>query len=258
MHFTRAVASLALLFLTVRGHGAITQVKGANGVNAAAFGIDASTPRDGTRARPFQQDTSIIRDREIARGTASACGRTRLGGVNDIAAQMAAASSDGLPSATTAGEVEMTLHQINGDGAGPYTCDVNTDGTGNAFTPMQVTTQVPGNNGRSRARAEDFPLVAQMPAGTTCTGGPDGNACLVRCRNPARAGPFGGCVAVTMGDAAATNAGGNATDTTAAGTADAETAAAEAAEAAEDDGTPKRKRVVKSRIISRELAGQWI
>lgn len=31
-------------------------------------------------------------------------------------------------------------------------------------------------------------------SGTNCTGGPDGNACLVRCRNRAIAGPFGGCV----------------------------------------------------------------
>lgn len=58
---------------------------------------------------------------------------------------------------------------------------------------MTVTTNVPGRNSRSRAKATDFPLVAQAPAGTACTGGPDGNACIVRCRNDARAGPFGGC-----------------------------------------------------------------
>ena len=34
-----------------------------------------------------------------------------------------------------------------------------------------------------------------MPAGATCTGGANGDACLVRCRNAAAAGPFGGCVA---------------------------------------------------------------
>ncbi|KAG8763439.1 hypothetical protein FRC12_008548 [Ceratobasidium sp. 428] len=62
---------------------------------------------------------------------------------------------------------------------------------------MKVTTNVPGRNSRSNAKAEDFPLVAQMPANTQCTGGPNGDACVVRCRNAARAGPFGGCAAVT-------------------------------------------------------------
>ncbi|KAH7098990.1 hypothetical protein BKA62DRAFT_328508 [Auriculariales sp. MPI-PUGE-AT-0066] len=288
MQFTRALASLAFLFAAVRGHGAITAVKGANGVTGAAFGIDPSTPRDGSRAKPFQQDTSVIRDREIARGTTSACGKTKIGGVNDIATQLAAASSAGLPSTTSAGEVEMTLHQINQDGAGPFTCDVNMDGTGSSFTPMKVTTNVPGFAGLSLATAKDFPLVAQMPAGASCTGGPGGDACIVRCRNSALAGPFGGCVAVTMGDGAA--AGGNATAATGgADVSDEAVAKAEAAEAAAEDDTSsaggglgglfekfggagkngglagifgglgnRRKRVLKSRIVPRELAGRWI
>lgn len=75
----------------------------------------------------------------------------------------------------------MTLHQVNGDGAGcvcsqplsftadiyfyhsPYTCDVSADG-GNTFVAATVTTQVPGRNGRSQAKAQDFPLEVQMPA----------------------------------------------------------------------------------------------
>ena len=58
----------------------------------------------------------------------------------------------------------MTVHQVNGDGAGPYTCDVSADASGQNFVAMKVTTNVPGENSRSRAKAEDFPLVAQMPA----------------------------------------------------------------------------------------------
>jgi len=102
---------------------------------------------------------------------------------------------------------------MDADGAGPYTCDVSTDG-GATFTAATVVTDVPGRRGRSDARATDFPLVLQMAAyvfvvifhptsklttfclsTTTCTGGTDGNACIARCFNPARAGPFGGCVA---------------------------------------------------------------
>jgi hypothetical protein len=53
------------------------------------FGIIESTPRDGSRAKPFQQDTSVIRDREIASGKTGVCGRTSAGGNNDVAAQLA-------------------------------------------------------------------------------------------------------------------------------------------------------------------------
>lgn len=113
------------------------------------FGIIASTPRDGTTRRPFQQDTSIIRDREITSGKAgfviyhlqfvtralhfmpSVCGRTLAGGNNDVQSQLTgeflpfprmtfndlislAAVNAGLPSASSTGALTMTLHQING------------------------------------------------------------------------------------------------------------------------------------------------
>lgn len=74
----------------------------------------------------------------------------------------------------------MTLHQVNGDGAGPYTCEIDTTGTGNNFQPMTVVTNVPGEGGNSGARAEDFPLTVQIPAGTTLTGGAAGNMGLIR------------------------------------------------------------------------------
>jgi hypothetical protein len=114
----------------------------------------------------------------------------------------------------------MTIHQINGDGAGPYTCEMDATGTGNNFVAMQVVTNVPGRNGRSGARTTDFPLTVQMPAGMKLTGGPNGNMGLIRmrpvdngelilgCKNPAKAGPFGACAAVQMGagsSATATN-----------------------------------------------------
>ncbi|KDQ32516.1 hypothetical protein PLEOSDRAFT_1031192 [Pleurotus ostreatus PC15] len=181
--------------LHVSAHGVITAVSGTNGVTGAGFGVVATTPRDGSRRNLFQQDSSIIRDKEISSGKADVCGRTLGGGVNNVQTMLAAASTAGLPTAAPDGSVQMTLHQVNGDGAGPYTCQVSADATGQNFVAMTVTTQVPGKNSRSNAKATDFPLVAQMPAGMTCTGGPNGDACLVRCRNAATAGPFGGCVA---------------------------------------------------------------
>jgi hypothetical protein len=204
MLYTRAFLVLfASLVSTVHGHGAIVAVTGANGVSSTAMGIDASTPRDGTRRRPFQQDSSIIRDAEIQSGEASPCGRTLLGGVNQIASNVEEASSAGLPAMSANGQITMTLHQVNGDGAGPYTCEMSSDATGTDFVPATVITNVPGTNSRSRARAQDFPLVVQAAPGTTCTGGPNGDACIVRCRNAARAGPFGGCAVVTNPEAPA-------------------------------------------------------
>ncbi|KAL4268735.1 GEgh 16 protein [Pleurotus pulmonarius] len=202
--------------IQVNAHGVLTAVTGANGITAQGFGVVATTPRTGSRRNPFQQDSSIIRDREIQRGTTGACGRTLAGGNNNVQTMLATAVSAGLPMAAADGSVTMTLHQVNGDGAGPYTCQVSADASGQNFVAMTVTTQVPGTNSRSRTTATAFPLVAQMPAGMACTGGPNGDACLVRCRNAARAGPFGGCVAVTTANsgnaaAAAAAAAANAT-----------------------------------------------
>lgn len=51
----------------------------------------------------------------------------------------------------------MTLHQVNGDGAGPYTCMIDATGTGTNWVNMQVTTNVPGRRGNDRNGAEtDF------------------------------------------------------------------------------------------------------
>ncbi|CAE6510866.1 unnamed protein product [Rhizoctonia solani] len=149
---------------SVNGHGVLTRVAGANGINGKGFGVEDATPRDGTRRNPFQFDTSIIRDADVTAGTADTCGRTLGGGAINTVAQMEAASAAGLPTAAADGTVTMTIHQVNGDGAGPYTCGVSADASGKAFTDMTIITNVPGQNSRSRAQAEDFPLIAQMPA----------------------------------------------------------------------------------------------
>ncbi|CAE6437016.1 unnamed protein product [Rhizoctonia solani] len=168
-----------------------------------------------------------------------------------MAAQLETASSAGLAAVGSDGSVTMTVHQVNGDGAGPYTCDVSADASGQNFVAMKVTTNVPGENSRSNAKATDFPLVAQMPAGTTCTGGPGGDACIMRCRNAARAGPFGGCVPVTN----AAQAGGNST-------AKRDVTIAEAEEALREDMEKRsinteKKRYLRTRIAGAK-AGYWI
>jgi hypothetical protein len=224
------LAILLSVAATVRSHGVLTGVSGANGVNAIGFAVVEGTPRDTGRGVKkvevglvspgrlhcaltiLQGDTSIIRDKEIKSGKVQGCGRTEFGGNTDVATSLAgeyslssqerladtcetAASAAGLPSAAADGSVTMTLHQVNGDGAGPYACDVSASGSATDFVAMQVTQNVPGQNSRSKNKATNFTLIAQMPAGTACTGGPGGDACVVRCRNSAAAGPFGGCAA---------------------------------------------------------------
>lgn len=93
-----------------------------------------------------------------------------------------------------AGVLTMVFHQINADGAGPIACSISTDATGKTFTAITVSTNVPGTNGRSNAANQNFPLVADIPAGTSCTGtvGALKNVCAIKCANPV--GPFGGTV----------------------------------------------------------------
>jgi len=204
MYFHTSV-TLGLLAITqlVAGHGAIIKAVGDAGGQGAAIGTDPATPRDGTRRNPFQQDSTRFK------GEAKAtCGETLGGGTNDIETGVKAVMGmmgDTLPQVSAGGNIQMTLHQVNGDGAGPYACQLNTDGKATTWTNVQVTEQVPGNRGNSRAKATDFPLTVSMPAAMSCTGNVAGqaNTCIVRCMNQARAGPFGGCVAVQQAGAAA-------------------------------------------------------
>jgi len=207
--------TFALLFAAaqlVAGHGAIIAATGDAGGTGMALGIDTATPRDGTRRRPFQQDSTRFRG-----DAAETFGETLGGGDNQLEAgtqAIMAETGDQLPQVTPGGEVQMTLHQVNADGGGPYNCMINADGTGQQWTDIQVTTTPPGRNSRNRqGESTDFPLVAAIPAAQSCTGTVAGqdNVCLVRCQNDARAGPFGGVVPVQM--AAAT---GNATASAAA------------------------------------------
>jgi hypothetical protein len=128
---------------------------------------------------------------------------------SSVASSAGAGASSGLPTCADDGTVTMTFRQINQDGAGPLTADV--DGTSGgtkeeAFQSAEVTQDVPGFGfqGLSLATTTDFPVTVQMPAGMTCdasVGGAD-NVCVVRVRNGAGAGPFGGSAAFTQTPAA--------------------------------------------------------
>ncbi|KAF4950053.1 hypothetical protein FGADI_8499 [Fusarium gaditjirri] len=197
----------------VSAHSVITNAVGDAGGSGMALGVDTSTPRDGTRRRPFQQDATRFRG-----NAADTVGETLSNGDNDIeqgTLDIMEETGSQLPQVNPGGSLEMTVHQVNSDGAGPYTCMINADGTGTSWENIPVTTNVEGNErGRNRdGEMGDFPLVASIPAGQNCTGTVAGedNVCLVRCQNPARAGPFGGVIPVQMAQGNGGNAG-NSTD----------------------------------------------
>lgn len=119
------------------------------------------------------------------------------------------AASAGLPTTADDGSVQMTFHQVNQDGAGPLTAQIDATSGGQdpaAFKDAQVTQNVPGIGigGLSAAQTMDFPVAVQMPAGMTCSGSVGGatNACVARLQNAALAGPFGGSVVFTQSTAA--------------------------------------------------------
>jgi hypothetical protein len=88
----------------------------------------------------------------------------------------------------------MTIHQINQDGAGPFTAMVDATSGGTdpaAFKTAKVTQNVPGiAAGISTTTVTDFPVKVQMPAGMTCSGtvGEATNVCVVKMQNATPAG----------------------------------------------------------------------
>ncbi|GKU05126.1 cell surface protein [Fusarium langsethiae] len=125
-----------------------------------------------------------------------------------VAATAGEGATSGLPTCSENGEITMTYRQasfINQDGAGPMTADIDATSGGTdpaAFQSAEVTEDVPGVGfgGLSLATNTDFPLTVKMPQGMTCEGSVGGaeNVCIVRVRNSAAAGPFGGSGAFTQ------------------------------------------------------------
>lgn len=112
--------------------------------------VDGSTPRDGTNRNPFQADATRFRG-----DAADTCGETIGAGTNDVESgttNVLAASGGTLPQVNAGGQLMMTLHQVNSDGAGPYTCMVDATGTGTQWTQINVASNVPGNR---RGRDKD-------------------------------------------------------------------------------------------------------
>ncbi|PLB44104.1 hypothetical protein P170DRAFT_440483 [Aspergillus steynii IBT 23096] len=112
-------------------------------------------------------------------------------------------SARGLPTASEEGIVTMIYHQVNQDGAGPLTADIDPSSGGTdpkAFVRAKVTQNIPGVAGFSTSSTMDYEVKVQVPSGVQCRGtvGSAKNVCVVRVRNTAISGPFGGSAAFTQ------------------------------------------------------------
>lgn len=68
-----------------------------------------------------------------------------------------------------------------------------------AFKSAKVIQNIPGVAGFSTSSTMDYEVKVQVPSGTKCTGVVGGieSVCIVRVRNNAISGPFGGSAAFT-------------------------------------------------------------
>ncbi|PHH53789.1 hypothetical protein CFIMG_003331RAa [Ceratocystis fimbriata CBS 114723] len=207
------ITKVALLSAFAALASAHTVILAANGIEGSptsvGFKVEPSIARNCTGIKPCQQDATLIRDAEISANLVNECGRTQLAGNIDIGeATENAIAAKAVTQANPGDKVTVTIHQVNSDGAGPYVCDM--DMTSNTLgvsgqTPLVVENNVPGTNGFSQAKTQQFNITVTMPDNMDCTGASTGNICTVRCRNNALAGPFGGCFPVQQPGKTGTN-----------------------------------------------------
>ncbi|KAK1994590.1 hypothetical protein LX36DRAFT_197827 [Colletotrichum falcatum] len=197
------IITASAVFAVAHGHGVILNAAGDSG-NSVGFKVDPNIARNCTTINPCQQDATLIRDAEINANIVNECGRTEISGNIDIGENTENALAAGQITKVKAGsELTVTIHQVNADGAGPYACDLDPTSNslgGSGQIPLQVTNNVPGVNGFSQAKAQQFNITVKLPADMKCSGASTGNVCTVRCRNNAVAGPFGGCFPVQQTD----------------------------------------------------------
>jgi len=165
--------SFSALLATASAHGVLLNAQGIKGSPASvAFQVQQNLPRNCTAISPCQQDTTIIRDAEIAANVVNECGRTELAGNIDIGENTENAIAAGAVTQVQSGtQMLVTIHQVNADGAGPYSCDLVEAGNNGLITQnLTVEDNVPGVNGFSQAKTQDFVIKVNMPKTFACTG----------------------------------------------------------------------------------------
>jgi hypothetical protein len=113
-----------------------------------------------------KDDANIINTNEIVTNVVNECGRTLLGGNIDIGENTEdQLANKTITSVTKGSNVAVVIRQVNADGAGPYTCNLdlasNADGaTGQTNLTVKETTN--GGN---------INLAVTMPSDMACIGG---------------------------------------------------------------------------------------
>jgi hypothetical protein len=174
------------------------------GFQTLSFNHFTNKPAANNTARDIHERSTVYKRQLFggkkaggAGGAAGASVKTPAGtSETGVAAAAGAGASDGLPTTSDNGEITMTLHQINQDGAGPFTAMVDATSGGTdpaAFKTAEVTQNVPGLvAGISTTTTTDFPVTVKMPAGMTCSGtvGDATNVCVVKMQNATPAGKY--------------------------------------------------------------------
>jgi len=180
----RALIASAMLAMA-NAQGVIIKAQGPSGPAGAGLLVD-----------PTKADANIINLQEITQNVVNECGRTILAGNIDIGeATEDQLGNKTVTQVTKGSNVDITIAQVSGDGAGPYTCDL--DPTSNSIgatgqTKLAVKEAKPQNG--------NIKLTVTMPKDLACVGASTGNVCTVRCFNSNAKGPFGGCIAVQQTD----------------------------------------------------------
>ncbi|RLL96544.1 hypothetical protein CFD26_104181 [Aspergillus turcosus] len=162
--------------------------------------IADKTPLGGTiKSAQSAVDDALSIVPGIESGAMTAQGTTE----NGIQLYSGKGSSTGLPTASPDGVVTVIYHQVNQDGAGPLTADIDPSSGGtnaSAFVSARVIQNIPGVAGFSTSSTMDYEVKVQVPNGMKCTGtvGAARNVCILRVRNTAISGPFGGSAAFTQ------------------------------------------------------------
>ncbi|KAJ6458403.1 hypothetical protein C8R47DRAFT_951206, partial [Mycena vitilis] len=139
-------------------------------VNAHAM----ATPALGISGTPKRSDTQRP-------STKSPCGTV------DIASNLDKAATVPVEDDGTTVNLNVTNFNAGGDGSRSMSVLVDPTGTGKKFVAATVT-----KNGDPKPKTDGTDVVTlSLPAGTQCTGGTDGNRCLLSVKSTAG---FGNCV----------------------------------------------------------------
>ncbi|KHN97511.1 Gas1-like protein [Metarhizium album ARSEF 1941] len=168
------IYSAAVLYAAA--HCVIVDTAGsASKARGYGMGADLGARRDGS-GTAFQRDTTVFSQTSLS--AAKGCGKTHMQADrkvrgapgydpvlaelnNDIAASIEKMATQGaIPAAYPGTLVNITFHQVNQDGAGPFRCALDEAATGVRFAPdaLKITNQVPGVKGVNGAAMLDAML----------------------------------------------------------------------------------------------------